>query len=161
MTANGTNRAQQWAQSNNETLELPSGRDCVVRPPNALTMIMEDGDVPDFLYANFLQGFQTGNGAVAQQELGAREQLKQTSQFINRVVQRSLVSPKIVDGNPDHEDDEITIDMVEDGDKWHIFGWAMAKVGMEDTEVLKSFLEKQKAGVDAAPDGKNLRKSTK
>jgi len=159
MTTNGTNRAQQWAQSSNETLNLPSGRDCVVRPPNALTMIMEDGDMPDFLYSSLLSSF-NGGTPQAQAELSEKEQLQQLASLLNRVLKRSLISPKIVDEKPDLEADEITIDMIPDGDKWHIFNWAMAQVGMGDAEQLKTFREEPETGVDAASDGKALRKPT-
>lgn len=153
-----TNRALQW-QRQTEVIQLPSGLEAEVQRPNATSMILESGDVPEFLAQRVLtQMFSPDqNGAAPGIVRVGTKDLASIGKLINQVVIASLVSPRIVDGDPDYAKDEISLADVRDTDKSFIFQWAMNGHG-EGTEVrnLQSFPGRPAESVDPRSDVRAL-----
>lgn len=112
-------RAQMW-RSRTEVIELPSGMDCEVRVINGIAAITRNGKIPNALSSVLMDTNKTGRWNPQD-----AEQLGEVMETAKVVARRVLVSPKVVDGEPDEANDEVTIEDIPQGDLFFIFSWAM------------------------------------
>lgn len=127
-----TTRASQWRNDTVE-LDLPSGRDCEVRVVNGIAAISREGKIPDTLSAVLMETNQTGKF-----ELKEGDQLNELMASAQHVAKKILVSPKVVDADPDEANDEVLIEDIPQNDLMFLFNWAMGGQG-GDYDAAKSF----------------------
>lgn len=123
---------------------LPSGNTARLRPV-ALDVLITSGKLPDLLTPVAASTLFQEQDVAKIGEQGKVAQ--QYAELINAVVPAAFLSPRIVESPT--EDDEISLDDVDFSDKVAVFNLATA-----GAVALRSFRDRQAAGVGALPDGK-------
>lgn len=124
--ATQTTPASAWRKVN-ELITLPSGKVAELKKPNAISMIIEDGSVPDSLI-----GIVAGNINGRPQTTAAPEYNRgDISGILNlaeTICRAAFVSPVIVeDGKqPDYDAGEISIEDVDENDRIFVMNWAFS-----------------------------------
>jgi hypothetical protein len=145
-------REMRQARLEGVVVELPSGYKVRLRPV-AIDGLMAGGEIPDLLTPIAARSLWTVTGP---EEIAARAEL--AAGFIGLVraiVPAALVEPRIApDDRPDGElgDDEIKLDDLDFSDKLAIF-----QLATQPAAVLRSFRERQAAGMAAVHDGESVR----
>jgi len=144
-------RGVEWRKPREEgfTLALPSGNVARIRPV-ALDVLLRQGAVPDLLTSWVAKTIYEGvDTEELDRLLGAENLVEQSDEMlslIDAICTAAFVEPRIVE-DP-QEDDEIAIEDVELGDRGAVFSLAVLPA-----QALRSFLERQAAGVEPVPDG--------
>lgn len=107
-----------------EAVQLPSGNVAELKRPNAISLIMEDDNIPDQL-TNFVLGRINGtpDGTIGV------ENRKPVMMLARLVAQEAFVNPRIVEGEPDYDNGEISISDVDDFDLFAVLEWAVSAGG--------------------------------
>ena len=128
MTNNGTAQktvtpASQWRQG--EILELPSGNVAEVKRPSAISMMLEDGTIPDS-FIGIVSGNINGQPQASEQQGYSREDIKAILDLTVKICRAAFVKPRIVPPNQeaDYTNDEISIDDVSEADRMFVMNWA-------------------------------------
>lgn len=144
-------RGTDWRRPREEgfTLELPSGNVARIRPV-ALDVLLRNGDVPDLLTPWVAKTIYEGVDTDELDKLLSVDTLVEQSEgmlaLIDAICAAAFVEPRIVE-DP-QADDEIAIADVELQDRGAVFSLAVLPA-----QALRSFLERQAAGVAPVPDG--------
>lgn len=132
-----------------EEIQLPSGLSVEVRRPDISRLVMEskDGSVPAFLQQQVIAGLQ-GKAETVEAWDPSKEDLSTMSRFMDMVVRAALVWPVIVEGEPDYDAGQISINDLEQADRTFLFGWAMP----DSNAAAGRFRAKQNGTVEPVPD---------
>lgn len=122
-----------WKQ-HTEIVTLPSGNDVTLKQVDILSILSENGDVPNFLLDLMSGG---GGGDVKMRDMLASMPL------LNRIARLAFVSPAIVDESSKAEG--ISIHQVGMYDKLAVMMWCMS--GKEAVDAVRRFLEQQGEGL--------------
>ena len=129
-----------------EYVTLPSGQQPRIRRIDVISLIMEDGNVPD----NVMNLITSGGDLT---ELKGED----TTAFVrlmNETCRQVFVEPRIVD-NPDYDSNEIRVTDVEFRDKLYLWQHLMGGA----TQQVARFPEEQNPSGDAAPAREILREA--
>jgi len=144
-------RGIDWRKPREEgyLLALPSGNTARIRPV-ALDVLLRHGEIPDILTPLIAKMIYEGVDTDELDRLLSVETLAEQSDemlaLIDAICTASFVQPRIVD-EPQAED-EIAIADVDLADRGTVFSLAVLPA-----RHLRSFCERQAAGVEAVPDG--------
>jgi len=123
-----------WKQTTSQ-VTLPSGNEVTLRQVDVLSILSENGDVPNFLLDIMNGG---GKGEVKVTDMLAAIPL------LNRIARLCLVTPRIAE-DEDTGDGGISIHQVVMYDKLAIMMWCMG--GEAAIRAIRNFLEQQGEGV--------------
>lgn len=135
----------QW-KPNTEFVTLPSGNSPRIRKLDVVSMIMDDGNVPDTLLALISQG-----GDMTQ--LSGNDMMALVK-ILNQMCRAVFVEPAIVDA-PDYDANQISIYDVEFADKMSLFQYLVSGESVQ----AANFRQEQGADGDAAPSGEVIREA--
>jgi len=129
------NRAHQWKKKTEE-LTFPSGNVALVKKPSLFAIMNQDGNIPNSFYVAMFSvdqksGLVDMSGMSDEQKI---EYVKTMMYMADKVAREAFVSPSIAD-HPDYDNDEITLDDIDDQDKEHLLNWVMG--GGQVPEVRK------------------------
>jgi hypothetical protein len=147
-----TNKALGWKRNRqiHEDVEFPSGAVADLQPVDTQNMIAEDGSIPDTFYATTIemdQAKEMGN-PLSMTGAQAKEFMEMQAYVTRQAAKRAFVSPRIVDGDPNYDNDEISFQDLPPADKQFLWKWLTE--GGEPADALRRFRAEQQARSVAA-----------
>lgn len=150
-----TNFAQTWKRQT-MVVDFPSGAQAEMTRPDALSLMSEDGAIPDMFFAAMNDAQSGKNPMEGLDASETRAFLKTIMYLAEQLALRHFVNPRIVE-NPDYENGEISIDDVKAmsmEDKQFLTNWAM---NSEDpVDLLARFRQEKARRLAAASNGGEL-----
>lgn len=141
-----------------EALHLPElDLEVQVRRPDVTGLIMESGQVPNFMLGQIEGVIGGGMAPDAKGETDQKQRLAEIAGIVNLVVTASLVDPRIApDGTPEDDlaDDEALLGDIPFNDRLVIFQWASAGGG---ADAARRFLEERAADLADLQPGEGVR----
>lgn len=138
--------AADWRKPREEgvVVTLPSSGHNVRIRPIAMDVLLKHGKIPDILtpIAAKTVWIEEDPEEIA----NVAETAKGYAELINLIVLAAVVEPKVVEADP--QDDEITLDDIEFGDKVAIFNLATA-----GASAMENFRKRQAAALVSVPNG--------
>lgn len=146
--------ALQWKRPD-ERVQLPSGKVAMLRRPSPISLMSEQGHIPDALMDSAFSAMQKGQVEVRQETV--KNDFQTLLQLAILFCKAAFVSPCIKD-QPVYENGEIAISDLDNEDMFFVMGWAM---GGENGSQMVSFPQKQDGDVAPIRNGKRFRGKTK
>jgi len=150
--------AVEW-QRKTELLQLPSGKVVEVRDVDAVGMLLSspDGSIPDFITQQLADGLRGKKSKSALKVEFTPKDFPALIQIANAITRACIVTPRIVDGEPNYEAGEIHLSDINFDDRLFILN---QKMPSEELATAERFRRGSAPGVAVVSEGEDLRPET-